>query len=77
MRDLGISAVQTRPPEVDLKTIRNRLGLTQEEFAVRFGLPLANVRNWEQNRVTPDDAARTLLAVIAHHPGVVEETVAG
>src|SRR6185503_18920907 len=45
------------PEEVDVKTIRETLGLSQEAFAHRFGLDLATVRNWEQKRSRPDTAA--------------------
>lgn len=60
---------------VDVKAIRSRLGLTQPEFADRFGLPVGSLRDWEQHRTAPDGAARTLLAVIDHNPRAVEKAV--
>lgn len=48
------------------KIIRRALGLTQEEFAARFHIPLVDLRDWEQGRVEPDPLARAYLAVIAH-----------
>ena len=55
--------------------VRQSLGLTQEEFARKFGLPLGTVRDWEQGAHMPDRATLILLAIIAKHPEVVEEAV--
>lgn len=63
-----------RTPQV--KVIRRALRLTQEEFADRFGLSLATVRDWEQGRTEPDQAAKTLLKLIASMPEQVEATLA-
>ena len=54
------------------KAIRQRLGLTQEEYAQTYHLSLATLRDWEQARYQPDRAARTLLRVIAHSPEAVK-----
>jgi putative transcriptional regulator len=53
--------------------IRRALGLTQEEFAKRYGIPLGTLRDWEQGRTEPDATAKAYLKVIALEP----ETVAG
>ena len=58
------------------KAIRAKLGLTQKEFAETFQLSLSAVRDWEQGRLVPDRAARTLLKVIAHNPEAVKEALA-
>ncbi len=50
------------------KRIRERLKLTQEQFAERFEIPLGTLRDWEQNVCYPDQAARTLLRVIEQDP---------
>jgi putative transcriptional regulator len=47
------------------KIIRQALGLTQEEFAARFHIPIGTFRDWEQNRKEPDQTAKTYLKVIA------------
>jgi putative transcriptional regulator len=47
------------------KIIRRALGLTQEEFATRFHIPLGTLRDWEQGRAEPDQPARAYLKVIA------------
>ena len=52
------------PAKIDVRAVRTRLNLTQEEFSLRFGLTLARVRDWEQGRSSPDSAARAYLTVI-------------
>ena len=46
------------PECVDVRAVRERLGLSQAKFASRFGFALDAVRNWEQGRRQPDVAAR-------------------
>jgi putative transcriptional regulator len=60
----------------DLKAVRRHLGLTQKQFAAAFQLSLATVRDWEQRRYAPDQAARTLLRVIAREPDAVRRALA-
>ena len=47
------------------KTLRRTLGLTQEEFAARFQIPIGTLRDWEQGRTEPDQPARAYLRAIA------------
>lgn len=61
--------------KIDVRSIRNDLGLTQSEFASLFGLPLATVQNWETGRRVPERAARLLLKLIAKRPDVVAESI--
>lgn len=51
-----------------VKVLRQRLGMTQAEFADAFGLPLGTLRDWEQHRSTPDAPARALLRAIEREP---------
>jgi putative transcriptional regulator len=67
--------VEHVPPELDVREIRQRLGMTRSEFAGRFGLDGRAVQDWEQGRRRPDRAARVLLAVIDHDPAVVERAL--
>lgn len=62
-------ATLERVPRV--KVIRRALGLTQEEFAGRYLIPLGTLRDWEQGRSAPDQAARAYLRVIAEEPETV------
>lgn len=59
------------PRRVDVKAIRTRLEMTQDQFARTFGFTLHAVRNWEQRKRTPEGAARVLLRVIAREPAAV------
>ena len=52
------------PQEVDVKAIRNRLGMTQARFCDTFGFSLDAIKHWEGGRRTPAAPARTLLTVI-------------
>ena len=53
-----------------VKTIRRALGLTQEQFAAQYQIPLGTLRDWEQGRSEPDQAAKGYLNAIARAPGV-------
>src|ERR1700737_3501203 len=64
-----------RAPVIDVPSLRQKLGLSQSQFATRFGCKAATVRNWEQGRTQPDGPSRVLLAVIAHHPDAVEDAL--
>jgi len=62
-------------PEVDVRKVRTKMGLSQAQFAAKFGFPPATLRNWEQGRSHPDAPTRVLLAVIAKHPEAVEDVL--
>jgi len=62
-------------PDVDIREVRQKMGLSQAQFATKFGLPPATLRNWEQGRARPDAPTRVLLAVIARHPEAVERVL--
>jgi putative transcriptional regulator len=57
------------------RIIRRALGLSQEDFAARYHIPLGTLRDWEQGRVEPDQAARAYLKVIAREPETVREAL--
>ena len=59
------------PREVDVKAIRNRLGMTQARFSDTFGFSLDAIKHWEGGRRTPEEPARTLLTVIDRDPAAV------
>ncbi len=60
----------------DARRIRFNLGMTQEEFAQTFQLALSTLRDWEQGRTKPDQAARTLLRLIDKNPDEVRRMLA-
>lgn len=66
----------TPPATVDVKAIRGRTGLSQVAFARRFGFSPDAVRDWEQGRRRPEQAARTLLLVIDKEPEAVDRVLA-
>jgi putative transcriptional regulator len=62
-----------RTPQV--KIIRRALRLTQEEFSLYYRIPLGTLRDWEQGRSEPDQAARAYLKVIAANPEMVQRAL--
>ncbi|MGO9483047.1 MAG: helix-turn-helix domain-containing protein [Rhodomicrobium sp.] len=62
-----------RVPQV--KVMRKALGLTQEEFAAHFHIPLGTLRDWEQGKSEPDTCARAYLRVIARNPKAVADAL--
>ena len=64
------------PADVDVAGIREKLELSQSEFAVRFGIAPGTLRDWEQKRKQPEGAARVLLIVIDKEPAAVRRALA-
>ncbi len=50
------------------KIIRRALELTQEEFALRYHIPVGTLRDWEQGRAEPDQPTKAYLMLIARDP---------
>jgi putative transcriptional regulator len=73
--DAAARITQVQIPDVDVAEVRHRMGLSQSQFATKFGFPPATLRNWEQGRARPDAPTRVLLAVIAKHPDSVEDVL--
>lgn len=59
------------------QVIRRALGLTQEEFAARYQIPLGTLRDWEQHRSEPDQPTRTYLKLIATDPEAIARMLQG
>src|ERR1022692_4343316 len=57
------------------KTIRRALQLTQEEFSIRFHIPIGTLRDWEQGRSEPDQPTRAYLKLIARDPAHVDRVL--
>lgn len=55
----------------DVRAIRQRLGLSQQQFAARFGFSVETIRNYEQGHRKPRGAARVLLQIIGNEPDAV------
>lgn len=73
--NVPVRVTSVQVPTVDVRAVRRRLGLSQSEFAAKFGFQAATLKNWEQRRTRPDGPARVLLAVIARHPEAVEDAL--
>ncbi len=68
----GVKATALPNAGIDVRAIREKLDFTQEQFAVRYGLDVDAVRNWETGRRTPDTAAQSYLRAIRANPEAVE-----
>jgi len=55
-------------PTIEVSTLRERLGLSQDEFAERYFLPKRTIQEWEQHRREPSEPARVLLFAISRDP---------
>jgi len=72
---LSDTDMERMTPTPRLKIIRRALGLTQEEFAARYQIPLGTLRDWEQGAKQPDQAARAYLRAIAGDPVAVQRAL--
>ncbi len=63
------------PRRINVKAVRARLGMSQQDFAARFGISSATVRNWEQGRRQPEGPARVLLTIIDREPDAVRRAL--
>ncbi len=73
----GIVAACIRPDiTVNVRELRERLHLTREQFAARYGLEVETLRNWETGKREPDTTARSYLRAIANAPEQVEQAYA-
>jgi putative transcriptional regulator len=65
-----------RPREIDVKAVRAKLGMTQEQFAAQFGFSPATLRHWERGDRSPRGPALVLLNVIERNPEAVIDALA-
>jgi putative transcriptional regulator len=63
------------PERIDVKSIRTRLGMTQEEFALHFGFSVNTLRHWEQGKRQPEGPTRAYLLVIDRAPEAVRKAL--
>lgn len=64
------------PEPVDVKAIREKTGLTQVEFAAKFGFSLGTLRHWERGDRQPRGPALILLHVVDKEPRAVLRALA-
>lgn len=72
-RDQGVRVHRPRP--VDVKALRTKVKMTQEEFAAKFGFSTATLRHWERGDRQPHGASLVLLNVIERNPRAVIEAL--
>ncbi len=63
------------PNQIDVRAIRDRLGLTQQEFAGEFGFSVNTLRHWEQGKRRPEGPTRAYLLVIDRAPKTVRKAL--
>lgn len=63
------------PQEIDVKAIRAKLGMTQHEFASRFGFSVRTLQHWEQKHRAPEGPTRAYLLVIDRDPDAVQRAL--
>ena len=76
MTKQNLTAHRIELRRVDVKALRQRLGISQDAFAGRYGLDVATVRNWEQGRTIPEGPAAALLQLIDRDPDKIVELLA-
>jgi len=68
-----IIAGELRPG--DVAALRRFVCLTQDNFAKALGISVHTLRNWEQDRVTPDGPGLALLRIAARHPRIIRQNL--
>ena len=61
--------------EPNAKEIRQKLLLTQNQFASLMNISIHTLRNWEQGRRQPEGPAKVLLNVANNHPNILIEMI--
>ncbi|MGC8485916.1 MAG: helix-turn-helix domain-containing protein [Candidatus Baltobacteraceae bacterium] len=61
---------------VNVRALRDRIGLTQQEFARRYRFPLRSLQEWEQGRKRPAPGTMTLLLAISRDPKALAKALA-
>lgn len=74
--DVSVAGLERAHMGRRIRRLRGRLGLSQEAFARTYGIPLANIRQYEIGRHMPPPAVRAYLKVIGAEPEMVAKAVA-
>lgn len=67
--------VEHAPEKLNVKEIREKIGMSQQRFCATFGISLGTLRHWEQGLRSPRGAARVLLKVVEQNPQAVIKAV--
>ena len=74
-RDVSLAGLERGQMGRRIRMLRGRLGLSQETFARTYGIPLANIRQYEIGRHMPPPAVRAYLKVIGKEPELVAKAM--
>ena len=75
--DVSVAGVERAHMGRRIRKLRNRLGMSQDEFARAYGIPVTSIRQYEIGRHMPPPAVRAYLKAIDAEPEVVRKAVAG
>lgn len=74
--EVELETVEVIPAPINMAGLRASTGLSQSDFASRFGLSLRNIRRWESGEARPSFNEETLLWHISQDPAYVEREFA-
>ena len=60
-----------RPRHIDVKKLRERIGMSQTRFAASFGISLGTLRHWERGDRYPQGPALVLLNLLSKAPNTI------
>lgn len=63
------------PDEINVRRIRKKLDLSQNDFARYFGVSVRTIQEWEQGRRVPSGASKNFLYVIDQEPEAVRRAL--
>lgn len=75
--DVSVAGLERADMGRRFRVLRHKLGMTQEQFATAYGIPLASLRQYEMARFMPPKAVRAYLKAIEAEPEVIRKAVAG
>ena len=75
--DVSVAGLERAHMGRRFRRLRHKLGLTQDQFATTYGIPLASLRQYEMARYMPPPATRAYLKVIEQEPEMVKRVIAG
>lgn len=76
-RDVSVAGLERAHIGRRFRTLRHRLGMTQDQFAKAYGIPVTSLRQYEMARYMPPPAVRAYLKVIETEPEMTKRAVAG
>lgn len=75
--DVSVAGLERAHMGRRFRMLRHRLGMSQTEFAAAYGIPVANLRQYEMARHMPPPAVRSYLTAIEAEPEIIRKAVGG